>query len=108
VDGVGSTSTKANKLTQGPWLRIGGYGYSFFDGTIDQVRVSNVIRYTSNFAPPTAPFSPDTNTLGLWHFDEGAGQIASDASASANYGTLGNNGSVDNADPTWVDGYPWE
>jgi hypothetical protein len=107
VNGTGSALTNAGALTQGPLVRIGGFGgYPFFDGTVDEVRISNVVRYTSNFAPPTAPFSPDANTLSLWHFDEGAGQTASDASASANYGTLGNNGGVDNADPTWVGGYP--
>ena len=87
---------------------MGGFGgYPFFDGTIDEVRISDVVRYTSDFVPSSEPFSPDANTLGLWHFDEGAGQIAADVSTPANDGTLGDTDNVDSADPTWVEGYPW-
>jgi hypothetical protein len=108
VDGVASTATSVGTLTQGPWLRIGGLpGYPFFDGAIDEVRISSVVRYTSDFVPSSTPFSADANTLGLWHFDEGAGQSAADVSTSANDGTLGDTDSVDSADPAWVEGYPW-
>jgi hypothetical protein len=107
VDGVASPAASVGTLTQGPSLSMGGFaGYPFFDGTIDEVRISNVVRYTSDFAPSGAPFSSDVNTLGLWHFDEGAGQTAADASTSANDGTLGNSNNADSADPTWVEGYP--
>jgi hypothetical protein len=107
VDGVASATEIVGTLTQGPSLSMGGFeGYVFFDGTIDEVRISNIVRYTSDFVPSSVPFSPDDNTLGLWHFDEGAGQIAADASTLANDGTLGNTGNVDSADPTWVEGYP--
>lgn len=40
-----------------------------FSGKINEVRVSDAIRYTSNFTPST-PFITDANTKGLWHFDE--------------------------------------
>jgi phosphodiesterase/alkaline phosphatase D-like protein len=108
VDGVASTGASVGTLTQGPTLSIGGYGsYPFFAGTIDEVRISDVVRYSSDFVPSNEPFSSDANTLGLWHFDEGAGQTAADASTLANDGTLGSTGNADTADPTWVDGYPW-
>jgi hypothetical protein len=95
-------------LTQGPWLRIGGLGgYPYFDGTIDEVRISDVVRYSGDFQPWSAAFSADANTVGLWHFDEGMGQTVADDSASGNDGTLGDSGSVDGADPLWVEGYPW-
>jgi hypothetical protein len=98
VDGVASPVTDVGALTQGPSLSIGGFGsYPFFDGTIDEVRISNLIRYTSDFEPSDAPFSPDANTVGLWHFDEGQGQVASDVSSSGNDGTLGDTGDVDSA-----------
>jgi len=41
-----------------------------FPGFIDEVRVSNVIRYTSDFTPQTAPFIRDDYTELLYHFDE--------------------------------------
>ncbi len=40
-----------------------------FGGIIDEVRWSNVARYTANYTPATAPFTTDANTLGLWHLD---------------------------------------
>ena len=56
--------------------------------TLSEVRFSNIARYTANFTPPNSPFSPDTNTLGLWHFSEGSGTTTADASANANKGIL--------------------
>ncbi|MCH7575734.1 MAG: PQQ-binding-like beta-propeller repeat protein [Candidatus Marinimicrobia bacterium] len=46
----------------------------------------------------------DANTVLLLHFDEGSGQIVSDASSSGNNGTLGNSTSVETSDPSWVAG----
>lgn len=43
-----------------------------FDGQIDEVRISDVVRYTRNFAPPTR-FDTDDSTRALYHFDEPAG-----------------------------------
>lgn len=64
-------------------LAADGYiGYqNFFDGDIDEVRISNVQRYTAAFTPALR-HTPDANTVGLWHFDEGAGNTALDASGN--------------------------
>jgi hypothetical protein len=74
---------------------------------MDEVRISTVVRYTGDFGVPTVPLTPDANTFGLWYFDEGTGQVAADASASANNGTLGSSSDTDSADPTWVTGYSY-
>lgn len=42
---------------------------SFFKGDMDEIRISNIDRYTDSFTPPTAPFTVDSNTLDLWRFD---------------------------------------
>ncbi|MGQ9490412.1 MAG: LamG domain-containing protein, partial [Anaerolineae bacterium] len=57
--------------------------YPSFSGWVDEVRISNVVRYTSNFTPPAAPFTPDADTVGLYHFDEGSGTTVLDASGAA-------------------------
>lgn len=71
-----------------PYLVLGAEkhdypGSLYYKGWLDELRISNVIRYTSSFTPPTSPFSTDANTVGLYHFDEGAGTTASDVSGAA-------------------------
>ncbi len=73
-----------------------------FQGVIDEVRVSNTARYTSNFTPSNSPFSTDGSTTTLYHFDEGSGQSTNDESSSNNDGQLGQTGSAEGTDPTWV------
>ena len=56
-------------------------GTSFYDGYLDEMRVSNSIRYTVPFNP-NGPFTSDAQTLALWHFNEAVGSPALlDASA---------------------------
>ncbi|MBI5302388.1 MAG: LamG domain-containing protein [Chloroflexi bacterium] len=60
-----------------PFLVIGaekhdaGSQYPSFKGWVDEVRISNSIRYSANFTRPGAPFTTDANTMALYHFDEG-------------------------------------
>jgi hypothetical protein len=68
-----------------PFLVIGaekhdaGSAYPSFRGWLDEVRISRGIRYVNNFPPPSQPFVTDTRTLGLYHFDEGAGKKVNDS-----------------------------
>ncbi|MBN2492843.1 MAG: hypothetical protein JXQ29_18485 [Planctomycetes bacterium] len=55
---------------------------------LDEMRISAVARYTASFTPPAAPFATDPSTLGLWHFDEGAGTLARDASGNGHDGAI--------------------
>ncbi|MBD3292610.1 MAG: hypothetical protein GF393_06770, partial [Armatimonadia bacterium] len=53
-----------------------------FDGTIDELRISNVRRYDGDFAPPQDALASDDNTLALFHFDgdtEGVSGVAGDS-----------------------------
>lgn len=75
-------------------------GYPFL-GTIDEVRWSNVARYAGTYEPSYLPFTPDANTLGLWHFDENSGNIAMDSSGNNKHGTL-----IGAVRPAWVTS-PW-
>lgn len=109
VDGQASgAAAVGNTLTQGPLLQMGAYaGYPAFAGALDDVRISNVARYAGSFAVPTAPHVVDANTVDLWPFDEGAGQLTADAAGALNTATLGASSAADAADPAWVTGYPF-
>jgi hypothetical protein len=60
-----------------PYLVLGaekhdaGSEYPSFRGWVDEVRVSDVIRYRQVFTPQTTPYQPDEAALLLLHFDEG-------------------------------------
>ncbi len=58
-------------------------GSLYYSGWLDEMRVSNIIRYTSNFTPPSAPFSTDANTVALYHFNEGTGTTLTDVSGAS-------------------------
>jgi hypothetical protein len=58
-------------------------------GIIDEVRISNVVRYTKDFPVPVKEFLPDDHTIVLYHFNEPPGsKTAKDESEHRNNGTL--------------------
>ena len=59
-----------------------GSAYPSFSGWLDEMRLSNVLRYSGDFVRPSAPFSPDANTVALYHFDEGSGDLIGDSSGA--------------------------
>jgi glucose/arabinose dehydrogenase len=106
IDGVlrGSASGTAAPVTSTGAFNIGTAGDSaseYFPGLLDEVRISNVARYTTNFTPQTARFATDSNTVALYHLDEGSGQTLADASGNNRNGFLGTSASTESSDPTW-------
>ena len=48
----------------------------FFKGWLDEIRISNIVRSSSEIMTSfqlNSPFSKDANTIALWHFDESSG-----------------------------------
>jgi hypothetical protein len=60
---------------------------SFFQGVIDEVRISTRARYDRDFTPQ-ARFEADDDTLALYHFDEGQGDLAKDSSGNGHDGKI--------------------
>lgn len=58
-----------------------------FHGIIDEVRISNIARYTEDFIPQRR-FEPDENTMALYHFDEGSGDVLKDSSGNGHDGKI--------------------
>lgn len=44
--------------------------YSFYAGLVDDIRFSNISRYSSEFTPTSEEFTEDENTILLYHFNE--------------------------------------
>ena len=90
-------STEALPVTTGEQIFVIGDGsidhfedrYETFRGSIDEFRISSVVRYTEDFDIPPAPFEVDINTLALWHFDEGQGDFAFDVTGNGFNAHLG-------------------
>lgn len=59
----------------------------FLDGTIDEVRISKVARYTAAYTP-VARLAADADTIALYHFDEGRGTVAKDASGNGHHARI--------------------
>jgi YD repeat-containing protein len=90
VDGVldGSATATMTPGNNATGLRIGKSSFlyypNYFNGRIDEVRVSNTALYTGNFTP-SAHLTATSSTKGLWKFD---GENTNDASASGANGSL--------------------
>jgi len=82
--------------------------YPSFSGWIDEVRLSNSIRYTAGFVRPAQRFTADANTVGLWHLDEGFGNVINDTSGFADGPSQGvrKYGGETNG-PEWTDDTLW-
>lgn len=93
-----------------PFLSLGaekhGYEAISYAGEFDEFRVSTTLRYQDAFAPATAPFEPDDQTVGLYHFDEGEGTVATDASVHGTHGEIRYGGEP--AGPQWTAENPFE
>ena len=73
----------------------GGDTHSIYTGLIDEVRISNIVRYNEDgFEVPTTAFTPDANTMALYHFDVAINGIVEDASGMGNHGELINDATL--------------
>ncbi len=74
-----------------PFLVFGAEKHGFiginYSGYLDEVRLSNALRYDAPFVAPSTAFAPDADTVALYHFDEPSGTVIVDA-AGAQDGVL--------------------
>jgi hypothetical protein len=83
-----------NPAANDPYLVLGAEKHdvgSAYSGLLDEVRLSNVLRYSGSFTP-SLPYSASANTVGLYHFDEGpagactTGFVITDSSGGSSNG----------------------
>ena len=94
VDGI---ECGRNGLLYSPWPVDATLRLQATRTVVDELRLSDTVRYPDTFTPPAAVFMADANTVALWHFDEGQGSVADDDSGHNHTGTL-------NQDSGWVAG----
>ena len=86
-------SARGKDFTKGlarvPLARMGGYGTTegTFSGVMGETRISKVARYDKNFTPAKR-FESDVDTLALYHFDEGQGEVLKDSSGNNHHGKI--------------------
>ena len=99
VDGVKKVTTSiGGSLKISPAYLGAPAGAGPLTGSIDEVRLSQIARYTDNFLPACG-WTTDANTVALWHLNEGRGTTVTDSSG------YGHNGTLHGAPaPTWMDG----
>ncbi len=87
-DGVPGDFCGGPCVNSDPFLVIGaekhdaGPAYPAYTGLIDEIRLSNSLRYDGSFTRPSQPFATDANTVALYHLDEGSGTLANDSSGA--------------------------
>jgi hypothetical protein len=68
-----------------PYLVLGaekhdaGASFPSYSGWMDELRLSTVLRYASDFTVSQQPYIADAQTAALFHFDEGAGDVVGDS-----------------------------
>ena len=86
-----------------PFLVFGAEKHGFsginYNGWLEEIRLSNALRYATSFAVPDTPFVPDADTAALYHLDEGGGASSADAAGGAD-GVIFTGGSP-TAGPEW-------
>lgn len=70
--------------TSDPYLVLGAEkhdvpGSRHYTGWIDDLRVSQSVRYTDTFTRPSTPHPLDPDTIALYRFDEGTGTLIGDS-----------------------------
>ena len=76
-------------------LAVGSWGYPpngsnrYFRGTVDEIRISSIARYTKDFVPtPCIEPGIDTYTIACWCLEDGGGSFLEDLSGNGHDGTL--------------------
>jgi hypothetical protein len=96
-----------------PFLVLGaekhdaGAAYPSYNGWLDELRISTVIRYTNTFARPAAAFAPDADTVALYHFDEGTGDVIGDSAFGGASPGVRRFGGAGTPGPAWSDETPF-
>jgi len=108
ADGRSTTHPNDPFLVLGAEKHDAGSAYPSYNGLIDELRISDSLRYGGTFTRPSAPYAPDADTVALVHFDEGFGNTINDVAGASGGPSQGLRmyGGITNG-PEWTDESPW-
>ena len=86
VDGKKVDEKKFPKITVPKSNATLDIGQRYF-GTLEQIRISKGARYDKDFTPARL-FEKDADTLALYYFDEGTGDVLTDSSGNGHHGKI--------------------
>jgi hypothetical protein len=110
VGPIGDISYRDGRTTQepdqDPYLVLGARKLDqglAYNGWIDELRISNIIRYVETFTRPENPFTSDENTMALYRFNTGYGNVIRDLSGASEGPSNGSRiyGGDPNNGPEW-------
>lgn len=97
---IGSLSNPAKAFEIGR-----SYNPYYLNGSIGEVRVyRRALTSTEVVEHKNGIYNNESDLAGLWYFDEGGGQIASDSSNNGRNVVLGSTAGIDSSDPAWGSG----
>jgi len=108
VDGVqaGRVTAPREMPDTGAPVVFGNNNYrpTYLAGSLEEVRIWNYARTEAELggAMSRSLSGTEGGLIGYWHFDEGTGQIAADASGHGNAVQLGATTNAEASDPAWV------
>lgn len=94
IDGIKQSSTHPHTeattfstdiTTIGCW---GKAFFRYFEGEIDDLRISSEALYSSNFIPICPDLTTNPSDIGLWNFNEDSGELAIDSSGNSHHGLV--------------------
>ncbi|GEM_PF-2581146 len=68
--------------------RDGAFDSHYFDGQLDDVRISSIARYDGLFNPANQAIVADADTIAVWRLEEGEGTLAQDTGPNGFHGTV--------------------
>ncbi len=92
---TGNYCSGAPCLNSDPFLVIGaekhdaGPAFPSFSGWVDEIRISNALRYAGTFVPSWIPFRYGAGIVGLYHLDGGSGDLVIDSSLGSGWTSHG-------------------
>lgn len=88
TDDISYRDNRTTSWANDPYIVLGAEKHDYdntlypsYNGLLDELRISNIVRYSSNYIVSNAELTDDSNTVALYHVNEGSGNIITNSAA---------------------------